>query len=80
MLDLKDKIATKLYEFFNKTGADPIYTATIICFIITLFYVKDFNNWKNTSLPDKGLALSALFGTIILTVISLLKIIGLIKL
>ena len=65
-------------NILEENGLDPAYTVTVICFIITLSYWKDFKNWDKIPSWNKGLATSAAFGTVVFTIISLLRIMGII--
>ena len=69
-------IATKLEDI----GIDPIYFITIVCLLISFSYIKSIRNWDRANFPDKLIVISTFFGTTILTIISLFRILGIIKL
>jgi hypothetical protein len=65
-------------EFLEKNGLDPFYTVTVVCIIVTISYWKDFKNWDKIPSWNKGSAASAACAAIVFTIISLLRIIGII--
>lgn len=78
MFDLKDKIAEKLKLFLESIGTDPIFISTVICIIISILYIRESRNWGKMSDSRKLLAISTMFGTLILILISLLRLAGVI--
>lgn len=72
----KDELATKIRLFLEEKGIDPFYAITVFSILITLSYWNQFKNWENTESWRKGLAGTALFASISFSLISLLRIIG----
>jgi hypothetical protein len=77
---MKNKIAKWLVATLEKVGIDPIYFCTVVSILICFMYLKEFKNWKKTRFSVKLLAISTLFGTIVLILISLFKILGILTL
>ena len=77
---MKNKFAEWLYSILNRYGIDPIYFATVICIFISLYYKNEFKNWNETSFSTKLLAISTVFGTSILVLLSLFRLVGIVKL
>lgn len=75
----KDYFADKIGEFFDFIGIDHFYGVTLICLIITLSYWKEYKNWDNIESWRKGLAGTALFASISFSLISILRLIGIIN-
>jgi len=76
----KDELAREIRIFLEENGIDPFYAVTIFCIAITLSYWKDFKNWNNLPYWIKGLSGTALFGAIVFSIISLLRLFGIIEL
>ena len=67
-------------EFLEDRGIDPFYAVTVFCILITLSYWKDFRDWKKIEGWKKGLAGSALFAAVTFSIISILRLLGVINL
>lgn len=76
MRDYKRSFAESILDFLRDNDIDPGHAAALISLVIVFFYWKEFSNWNNTPKWKKSLAKSSLFAAIILTLISLLRIIG----
>jgi len=76
---MKDKIAKWFVYILEKYGIDPMYFFTIVCIILSLVYIKDFKNWHKTQLSNKFLAITTVLATSLLIVISLMRIVGILK-
>ncbi len=74
----KDELAKNINKFFLRHGMDPIYASTVVCILFTLSYWNEFKNWDNIEGWRRGLAGSALFASITFSIISFLKLVGLI--
>ena len=77
---VRDSIINKFRLLLENLGINPLYFATIVCIIVTISYRKQFQNWENIEGWRKGLASSALFASITMTIFSLLKLFGIISL
>lgn len=75
----RDDLADRITGFLQESGIDPIYFATLVCILITVSYWNDFKNWEKLPGWNKGLVASAVFATMVLSTISLLRIVGVIK-
>ena len=78
MFGFKDFIVRRVRIFLEETGIEPLYFATVVCILIVVSYWYQFKNWNNIEGWRKGLAVSSLFAAITLTIISLLRILGMI--
>ena len=76
----KDSLAREIRIFLQENGIDPIYAVTLFGLLIVLSYRKDIQNWDELAGWRKSIIGSTIFGVSILTIISVLKIIGLIDL
>ncbi|MGD8782612.1 MAG: hypothetical protein PVH88_27105 [Ignavibacteria bacterium] len=76
----KDELAKKIRIFLEDLGIDPFYAVTVFCILISLSYWNHYKNWKTIEGWRKGLAGSALFATLILSMISILRLLGVINL
>lgn len=73
---MKDRIVNWLSHALDKFGIDPIYFSTLVG-IATLLYFKDeFIHWKTSQLSNRLLAISVAFGTSILIILSIFKLLG----
>ena len=76
MFDLRDKIIETIYNILNKIGVDPIIFSAIIGIVISISYLKDIKNWNQIPSYNKSIVISTITGTLILILISLLKVIN----
>jgi hypothetical protein len=74
-----DGIIKSIRNFLEENDIDPFYAITLFGVLISLSYWKDFKNWEKR--PDwvKSLAGTTLVGTIIFSIISLLRLVGIIN-
>jgi len=80
MNDLKEKLAGNIVDFFETYGINPIYAVTIFSVLIVIGYRKEISDWENISDSQKMLVGSAVFGTGIMIIVSLLTLVGIIQL
>ncbi len=78
MNEYKEGLARKLVEFFRSIGIDPLYGVTVLVWLVVISYRKDIQRWKELPFWHKGLIISAFFGATVLTMFSLLQLIGVI--
>jgi len=76
----KEGLINKFRVLLENIGINPLYFSTIVSIIVTITYLRQFKNWDNIEYWRKGLAGSALFASIVFSVISLLKLFGIIDL
>lgn len=76
----KNELAKKIRIFLEENGIDPIYAVTILGIVISLSYWNYFKNWEEIEPFRKRIVISTLFGTSVLVIISILKLLGLINL
>ena len=79
MLDWKEKIAQLLAKILDLLGIDYFLGATIIMLLLTISYRKHFNNWKNVEGWLKAIILVTTIGAVFFSIISILRVIGIIK-
>ena len=77
---IREGIVDFILKLFKKYNIDPIYFFTITSITIALSYKNVYKDWDNVELSRKGLALSAAFGAILFTIISILKLFKIIDL
>ncbi len=63
--------------FLEEKGIDVFYAANILALLATLSYWKEFKNWRDVPAWKKGLAKSTVFATSVLTIVSILHMMGL---
>ena len=80
MNELKEGLANNLRIFFEKLGFDPFYVATLLMVLFALSYRKDIQNWDKLEGWRKGIVISTIYGAIIFSIISLLRLTGVIDL
>lgn len=78
--DLQEVEGTTLTDLIEYLGLDVIYTSTIIINLIVISYWKDFKNWNEQDSFDKMFIGSAVYGAIVLNLLTLLKLIGILDL
>ena len=74
-----EKFAKDAIQFLEKNGIDSFYLATIFCVIITLSYWKHYKDWKQLEFWRKGLILSSNLVAIVFSLISAIRLLGLVK-
>ena len=75
----KDELAKKIRLFLEEKGIDPFYAITLFSILITLSYWKQFKQWDHIESWRKGLAGTALFASISFSIISILRLFGIIS-
>lgn len=80
MPDPKGGLADRIRIFLQDLGIDPGYAVTIFVLLIVLSYRKDFKNWEQLESWRKGIIGSAVFAAVVLTLISVLRLLGVIEL
>ena len=73
MNNIKEDIVSFIIKFLQKYNIDPWYFFTIISIGIALSYRNVYKNWEKSEYWRKGFALSAAFGAIFFTTISILN-------
>jgi hypothetical protein len=76
----KDTLARKIRIFLESNGIDPMYAVTIFGILIAISYRKDIKNWEQLLGWQKLQIIFTISGAIIFSIISLLRLTGLIKL
>ena len=76
---MKDRLVNFIYELLEKNGIDVFYAVTLTCIIVALSYLKDIKNWPQLPMYSKGLISSAIITAITFTIISLLRLIGVVN-
>jgi|AntRauMFilla1563_2_1112583.scaffolds.fasta_scaffold01350_5 hypothetical protein len=76
----KDALAREITIYLQKNGIDPIYAGTLFSILIVFSYKNDIKNWDKLKGWQKGIIKSTIFGTIVMIVISILRLTGLITL
>ncbi len=79
MPDYKRSFAESILEFLRDNGIDPGHAAALMSLVILISYRKEFSNWKNIPKWKKSLAKSSVFAATALSLISLLRILGIMK-
>lgn len=74
----KEDIAKSLGEAIDYFGLDPFHTATVLVNLIVLSYWNDFKNWDKQSIPEKALIAITVCGAAFFSLLSLLRIVGII--
>ncbi len=74
-----DRLVAIIRKFVEDSGLDSIYFLTIVVLLILLSYWKELKNWENEPGWSKSLVSATIFGAIITSIISILKLIGIIK-
>lgn len=72
-LDIRDDIVDYVLRLLRKYNIDPLYFFTLIIIAIALSYKNVYKDWDNIEIWRKMYALSAAFGAILSTIISILK-------
>jgi hypothetical protein len=78
-MNLKEKLGNLIATFLEERGIDPFYAVTIFCILITLSYWRVFKNWDKVPGWRRRLAGSAAYGAIVLSIFSLLRLVGVIR-
>lgn len=76
----KDTLAQEIRVFLEDHGIDPIYAVTIVTILITLSYRKDIKEWKELQGWRKLIIITTIIGAGFFSLISLLRLTGLIDL
>ncbi len=79
MISIKEEIGKFIFRIFDELGIDPIYGGTTFILLITLSYWQEFKEWDRTPEWKRWIILSTAFGCIVAVLISLLRLIGVIK-
>ena len=71
---MKDKIVNWIYNLLNTLGIDPLAFSSIICILISIYYIHTFlkYDWNKISTMYKFRAFLAFIGTIIIVLATLL--------
>jgi len=75
----RDELAKNIRLFLERNGLDPFYTVTIFSILAALGYWQQFKHWDNIENWRKSLAGMTLFGAITFSIISLLRLVGVIN-
>ncbi len=76
MYKLTEGFWNNVVVWLNQQGINPIYLSAVISLLVVFSYRKEFNNWAETESWKKGLAASAVFGSVILVFSSILQLLG----
>jgi hypothetical protein len=72
----KDKLDHLIRAFLEERGIDALYGGTILCILITLSYWRMRKNWNNLPGWRQRIMITNTFATIVLILISLLRLLG----
>lgn len=76
----KKDLINEFRLLLENIGVNPLYFSTIVCIIVSISYWEQYKNWDNIEYWRKALTGSALFAAIIFSIMSLLKLFGIIEL
>ena len=76
----EDKLANNLRIFLQAHGINPVYFTTVVGILISLSYYKDLKNWEHVVRVKKGMIVVTLIGTSLLSLVSILGLLGIINL
>ena len=76
----KDTLAREIRLFLERNGIDPMYAATAFAIVIAVSYWKDIKNWEELAGWRKLLIITTIIAAVIFSIISLLRLTGVIDL
>ena len=76
MNEYKESLGRKIVDFLRDIGIDPFYGITILMLILVISYRKDIQRWEELRAWHKGIIISTTFGAIAFTIISILRLAG----
>lgn len=80
MQDSKEGLAERLRIFLESHGIDPMYAGTVFVVLIVWSYRKDLKRWDEIEGWQKAIIGSAVLAAIVFSIISLLRLAGIISL
>ena len=76
MNESRRELGHRIVEFLENHGLDPMYTLTVIAVLVALSYSKQIKHWEELEDWRKGLVASAVFAAVVFSLISLLRLVG----
>ena len=73
-------MARKFREFLDSLGIDPLHFATLFFVTLAIIYIKDLKNWGKLEGHQKAWVGAVYYGSVVLIIISLLRIFGVLNL
>jgi hypothetical protein len=73
---MKDNLVNNIQDFLESKGIDPLYVVTILAIVILISYKNQIQNWEKQEDWVKHLIIATAFGTVILVLFNLLRLIG----
>ncbi len=80
MNEYKESLGRKIVDTLQDMGIDPFYGITVLMLILAFSYRKDIQNWKELEGWRKGIIISTFYAAVIVSIISLLRLTGIIDL
>jgi hypothetical protein len=78
--DPKENLAKRIVEFLDQYGIDTFYAVTALAIILVISYRKDIKKWDKLEGWRKSIIGSTIFAAVIFSIISLLRLTGIIDL
>lgn len=75
-----DTLAEHLASYFESLGIDAMHGATILCILFMVGYCRDIKNWEDIRLSAKFLIITGAIVTVVFSVVSILRLVGVIDL
>ena len=76
----ENSVARKFREFLDSLGIDPLHFATLFFVTLVIIYIKDLKNWDKLEGHQKAWVGAVYYSSVILIIISLLRLTGVIDL
>lgn len=73
---MKDDWVEWIKLVLEQYGIDPLYAVNILAFVILISYINDIRKWDELENWHKELIKATAFGTVILSLINILRITG----
>ena len=77
---ISDRLIANIRIFLNSYNIDAIYASNAILLLTWIFRYRDFSNWNKLDKRYKTSLVSTLFGTIVITLINLLRLLSIVTL
>lgn len=79
MPDFREHFVHKIRSILDGYGIDPFYAVTIFAIAIAISYRKELKDWENIQSWRKGIILMTIAGAVIFTIMSLLRLAGIMR-
>lgn len=76
MNEYKESLGRNIVDFLRDIGIDPFYGITILMLILVISYRSDIQQWEELRAWHKGIIISTTFGAVVFTIISILRLTG----